>query len=237
MDDVDGTIETAHRGSFCPPSNCRGGQEHSSIPLSRMERAALIDRAFRLEYATIVWMMIEGAVAIWSGARAHSVSQVAFGIDSLIEIASAMVLIWRLTTELRQGQRLAEQAERRAGQLAGALLSALTIYVVTTAAFKLAAHNGEVFSLSGLVVTLLAMPIMYLLARRKIALAEALGSQAMRADAVASITCSYLSFVVVVRLVVEALTGAWWVDVVTSFGIVGFLIREGSEAWSGKCCS
>lgn len=111
MDDVDGTIETAHRGSFCPPSNCRGGQEHSSIPLSRMERAALIDRAFRLEYATIVWMMIEGAVAIWSGAWAHSVSLVAFGIDSLIEIASAVVLIWRLTTELRWGERLAEQAE------------------------------------------------------------------------------------------------------------------------------
>ena len=90
---------------------------------------------------------------------------------------------------MRQGEQLAEQAERRARQLAaGALLSALTIYVVTAAAFKLAAHNGEVFSWSGLVVTLLAMPIMYLLARRKIALAEALGSRAMRADAVETIT-------------------------------------------------
>ena len=81
--------------------------------------------------------------------------------------------------------------------------------MVTAAAFKLATHNGEVFSLPGLVVTLLAMPIMYLLARRKIALAEALGSRAMRADAVESITCSYLSFIVVVGLVVEAFTGAW----------------------------
>ena len=95
MDDVDGTIETARRAGFYPPSNCRGGQEHSSIPLSRMERTALIDRAFRLEYATIIWMMLKVAVAIWSGARAHSVSLVAFGIDSLIEIASAMALIWR----------------------------------------------------------------------------------------------------------------------------------------------
>ncbi len=126
-----------------------------------MERARLIDRAFWLEYATIAWMMIEGAVAIWSDARAHSVSLLAFGIDGLIENASAMVLIWRMTTELRHGERLAEQAERRARpQLTGALLSALTIYVVTMVAFTLAAHNGDVSSLSGPVVTPLAMPIM-----------------------------------------------------------------------------
>jgi divalent metal cation (Fe/Co/Zn/Cd) transporter len=82
----------------------------------------------------------------------------------------------------------------------------------------------------------LAMPVMYILARNKIAVAEALGSRAMRADAMESVTCGWLSFVVLLGLVVQGLTGAWWVDSVTSLGIIWFLIKEGREAWSGEDC-
>jgi divalent metal cation (Fe/Co/Zn/Cd) transporter len=81
------------------------------------------------------------------------------------------------------------------------------------------------------------MPVMYVLARRKIAVAEALGSRAMRADAMESVTCGWLSLVVVAGLAVEALTGAWWIDAATSLGIVWFLVKEGREAWSAEeCC-
>ena len=85
-----------------------------------------------------------------------------------------------------------------------------------------------------MVVALLAMPIMTLLARRKIALATQLRSRAMRADAVESITCGWLSLVVVVGLVAEMLAGAWWVDSLTSLAIVWFVIKEAREAWSGE---
>lgn len=201
-------------------------------------RAELVRRAFRLEFATLAWMVVEAAVAVWSGIRADSVSLLAFGIDSLIEITSAGVLIWRLAVELRQGQAFAERTERTASRIAGGLLFALAAYVVASAAWTLRARTGEAFSWPGLAVTTLAMPIMYGLARRKIAVAEALGSRAMRADAVESVTCGWLSLVVVAGLVAEALTGAWWVDAAPSPGIVWFLIREGREAWSGDsgCC-
>ena len=53
------------------------------------ERTLLIQDAFRLEWLSIAWMVIEGAVAIGSGIIAHSVLLVAFGIDSVIELASA----------------------------------------------------------------------------------------------------------------------------------------------------
>ena len=75
---------------------------------------------------------------------------------------------------------------------------------------------------------------MYFLSRRKLALAETLGSRALKADAVESITCGWLSLVVVAALIVQLATGAWWVDAVASLGIVWFLIREGREAWSGE---
>lgn len=201
----------------------------------RIERAILVRRAFHLEFLTIGWMVVEAGVSFWGGARANSVSLRAFGIDSLIEIISAGVLIWRLAVELQHGQVFAERAERTASGITGGLLFGLAAYAVIAAASKLLAHTGEAFSLPGLIIAVLAMPIMYVLARHKIVIAEALGSRAMRADAMESVTCGYLSLVVVVGLIMQALTGAWWVDAVTSLGVVWFLVKEGREAWTGDC--
>lgn len=200
------------------------------------DRTALIRQAFRLEYLTLAWMAVEAGVAIASGVRAGSVSLLAFGIDSLIELASAAVLIWRLTVELRRGAVMAEVAERLASRVAGGLLLALAAYVVGAAAWRFATLTGGSFSWPGLVVTGFAMPVMYLLARRKLAVADALGSRAMRADAMESVTCGWLSAVVVAGLAVEALTGAWWVDPLASLGVVWFLVKEGREAWRGEAC-
>jgi divalent metal cation (Fe/Co/Zn/Cd) transporter len=160
----------------------------------------------------------------------------AFGIDSLIELASATVLVWRLNVELRHGQAFAEKAERTSSRIGGALLFALAAYVVAAAAWKLWMRQGAEFSLPGLIITVLAIPIMYFLARRKLQVADALGSRAMRTDAVESITCGRLAFVVVAALLVQLITGAWWVDPLASLGVVWFLIREGSEAWEGEDC-
>ena len=154
----------------------------------------------------------------------------------MIELASACVLIWRLTVELRRGQVVAERAERTASRIAGGLLLALAAYVVVSAGWQLWAHTGQEFSCAGLAITALAMPVMYLLARRKIAVAEALGSRAMRADAMESVTCGWLSLVVMLGIVAQGLTGAWWIDAVASLGIVWYLVKEGREAWRAEDC-
>jgi len=117
------------------------------------------------------------------------------------------------------------------------LLFALAAYVVVSAGWGLWSRDGAEFSVPGLAVSLLALPVMRYLARRKIALADRLGSRAMRADALESITCGWLSFVVVVALVAQAALGAWWVDPVGSLAIVWFLVKEGREAWSGEECA
>lgn len=84
-----------------------------------------VREAFRLEYMTIGWMVIEAGVATGSGIIARSVTLLAFGIDSIIELVSAGLLIWRLTVELRNGQSFAESAERKASRIGGVLLFAL----------------------------------------------------------------------------------------------------------------
>jgi divalent metal cation (Fe/Co/Zn/Cd) transporter len=197
-------------------------------------RTNLVRQAFWLEWLTIAWMVIEAALTLWSGYIAHSITLLAFGLDSVIELVSASVLVWRLTVELRHGQAFSEKAEQRASKIGGALLFALATYVMISAAWSLWTQRAQEFSMLGLIVAFVAIPTMYFLAKQKIAIAEQIGSRALRADAVESITCGWLSVMVVVGLIAQYLSGAWWVDSVTSLGIVWFLIKEGREAWAGE---
>src|ERR1700680_1671983 len=174
------------------------------------ERTVLIQQAFRLEWLTVAWMMIEALVAIGSGVIAGSLTLTAFGLDSVIELISAAVLIWRLTEELRRGEEFSKHAERIASRSGRGLLFVLATYIVLGAAWSLWAHHGGEFSVPGFIVAAVAMPIMYVLARRKVNVARQLGSRAMRADAIESVTCGWLSLVVVVGLVGNWLVAAWW---------------------------
>jgi divalent metal cation (Fe/Co/Zn/Cd) transporter len=219
----------------CSASDCCAAASARAAP--GLDRAVLIREAFRLEWLTIGWMVIEAAVAIGAGVIAGSLVLLAFGLDSVIELLSAGVLVWRLSVELRRGQAFSEGAERIASRIGGGLLFALAAYVVVSAGWSLWNRHGEEFSVAGLVLCLLAIPIMRYLASRKIAVADQLGSRAMRADAMESITCGWLSLVVVASLAAQVLLGAWWVDPVGSLAIVWVLVKEGREAWNNEACS
>ena len=108
---------------------------------------------------------------------------------------------------------------------------------VASAAWSLWHGEGEEFSTVGLIVTIIAIPVMWWLSRSKLAIAEKIGSGALRADAIESVTCGYLAFVVLVGLVAQLVFNAWWVDGITSLAIVYFLVKEGREAWEGEECS
>lgn len=215
------------RESFAPP------------PLTlrpQADRQSLIREAFRLEWFTIGWMTVEAIVAIAAGVIAGSLVLLAFGLDSVIELASGGVLMWRLSVELRHGQVFSERAERLASRIGGALLFLLAAYITMAAVWNLWTGTGEEFSWPGFIVALAAMPAMRWLAHRKIGIAEKIGSRALRADAIEAVACGWLSFVVVVTLAAQWLIGAWWIDGVGSLAIVWFLVKEGREAWSGADC-
>ena len=150
------------------------------------DRLALIRQAFRLEWASIGWMLIEAAVAFGAGLAAGSLSLAAFGLDSVIELASALVLIWRLHAELRLGASFPERTERLASRIGGGLLFALAGFIVIGSGWSLWTRHAQEFSVPGLAVTALAIPVMSVLARGKLKVATQLGSGALRADAMES---------------------------------------------------
>lgn len=200
---------------------------------TRTSRDRLIQQALRLELLTLAWMTVEAAVAIGSGAAAHSLTLIAFGADSIIELLSASLLLWRLRMELRHAEEFSETVEQRASRGAGGLLFALAVYVLMSAAWDLWRGEGQEFSAAGLTVAIVAIPAMYVLAKRKLRIAEQVNSRALRADAIESISCGYLSAVVVAGLLVQLVLGAWWVDSVSALVLVPFVLKEGWEAWQG----
>jgi len=206
--------------------------------MSEASRSDPVRWAFRLEWLTVAWMAIEAVVAIGSGISANSLSLIAFGTDSLIELASAGVLLRRLNVEITHGADFSETVEHQASRVGGALLFALATYVIASAGYGLWRQDGQEFSTPGFVLSVVAIPIMWHLAKAKMRVAGQIGSQALRVDAMESITCGYLSGVVVVGLLVQLLMpGWWWVDSFASLAIVVFLIKEGREAWHAECRS
>ena len=115
--------------------------------ISQEARPDLLRRAFRLEWITAGWMLIEAVVAIGSGVVAHSLSLIAFGADSLIELASAGILLWRLDVEMRRGTEFPESVEQRASRISGALFFVLAAYVLMSAAYGPWVRDGPKFSM------------------------------------------------------------------------------------------
>lgn len=212
-----------------------------NIPVVR-ERSADVDLALRLTYLTLGWMAIEGGASIWLGLRSRSLLLEGFGIDSLIEIFSAAVLLWRLLSEARghADEEAIEVTERRAARLVGYSLFVLAAYVVAMSAHGLlsgSAHTNTSESVWGILIGLTAKIGMPILAAIKLKVAARLNSRALRADAMEAITCGYLSIVLIIGLAATRLFGWWWLDSVAALALIPFLIKEGREAITGKCCS
>jgi divalent metal cation (Fe/Co/Zn/Cd) transporter len=204
------------------------------MPAPPSPRAAAVRAGVRVEMVTVAWMTVEAIVAIGAGVLARSVLLTAFGIDSVIELVSGGVLLWRLATEV-QGRSLERvaRAENRAAWMTGISLALLCVYVVVSALASLLTQTRPEASLVGIALALVAVVGMPVLAWRKRAIAARIGSVALRGDAACSITCAYMAGTLLVGLALNALFGWWWADSLAALGLLYWLGREAREALAG----
>src|SRR5437899_2691435 len=204
------------------------------------QRSEDVRLALRLTYITLGWMTIEGAASLLLGWASKSLLLEAFGIDSVIELFSAAVLLWRLRVEA-SGIATSEHVdlvERRAARLVGYSLYALVVYVVLNSGYglfiaKRITDTHE--SVWGILIGAVAKVGMPILAGYKLKVAARLNSRALRADAVESITCGYLSIVLMIGLAATWLVGWSWLDSIAALALIPFLIKEAREAVGGGC--
>jgi divalent metal cation (Fe/Co/Zn/Cd) transporter len=204
-------------------------------------RSADLQFALYLTYITLGWMTIEAIVSLLLGWSSHSLLLESFGIDSVVELCSASILLWRLKVELNgiASRVRVEEVERRAAKWVGYSLHALVFYVVWNSGYGLFiakritdTHESAWGILIGLVAKI-GMPI---LAGYKLKVAARLNSAALRADAMEAITCGYLSIVLMVGLAATRVLGWWWLDSVAALALIPFLIKEGRAAIKGDHC-
>lgn len=191
-----------------------------------------VERRVRLvQTITIVWMLVETVGSLVAAWRARSPALVAFGGDSLIELFSASVVLWRFTTRMEQ-----EQAELRAGKIAAALLFLLAAYVVASASLAMLGYIEPRTNVLGIAVLLAAAIVMPWLAWEKRRISAATGSAAMRADAAQSALCWYMSVIALAGLVIHSIASVKWADPLAALVIVPFILYEAREALRGRPC-
>ena len=199
-----------------------------------LDRTAVVRRGQRLEYFTIAWNAFEGIVAIGAGLFAGSISLVGFGIDSFIEVTSGSVLLWRMSVDANVRYR--ERNEKRALRIVGLCFLLLAVYIAFESGSDLWFRRAPEHSIPGIVLACVSLVAMPLLSRSKRKVGYALNSAAMHADAKQTQFCTYLSAILLVGLILNAVFGLWWADPIAALIMVPIIAKEGIEGVQGKTC-
>lgn len=207
--------------------------EHA-VELGKIDRAVLVRRGRWLEYFTISYNSLEGLIAVIAGLIAGSIALVGFGFDSLIEVTSGSVLLWRLHADLDEEGR--ERVEAISLRIVGALFVLLAIYVTYDSVKSLIRREAPEESLVGIVLASVSLVIMPLLVRAKRRVARAINSGALMADSKQTELCTYLSAILLGGLLLNALLGWWWADPIAALVMVPIIVKEGIEALRGETC-
>lgn len=207
-------------------------------------RTRSLSRGIRLEVATVLWNLVEGAIAVTAARMAGSTALLGFGVDSFVESASGAVLFWRLRSERSAGAPEApgeheriERIERRAQKLVAASLFALAAYIAWDATGSLLERRRPEATLVGIALPALSMVLMVALARAKRRVAREIGSRALEADAFQTTACFWLSAITLAGISLHAALGWWWADPLAALGMTPLLAIEGRRAWRGDECA
>ena len=202
------------------------------LTASAPNRVALVRTSVRVEVFTVLWMVVEAAISIGAGVVAGSLLLVAFGLDSVIELVSGAILLWRLVVEASGGSddRVA-WAERRAAWVVAMSLALLSVYVLASAVYGLVTQSKPGASPVGIAISAAAVLVMPWLGITKRRLAVRLGSGALRGDAASSFTCGYMAATVLAGLVLNAFFHWWWAEDVAALVFLVWLVGETREAF------
>ncbi len=195
-------------------------------------RAALVRRGLWLGYVGLLYNFVEAVVSLVAGIAAGSVSLIGFGVDAAIEFTAAITALWRLHGDEHEHRR--ERIEVRALRIIGGTLVVLACYVGWEAVQALRGAEVPRASIPGIVLAAASMLAMPLLGRAKRRVALALNSGALVIEAKQTSICAWLSGILLVGLVLNALLGWWWADPVAALLMVPLIGYEGLNGLRGR---
>jgi divalent metal cation (Fe/Co/Zn/Cd) transporter len=196
-----------------------------------MERRRVLSRRIRLfAAATITYNIVEAIVALWAGGVADSSALIGFGLDSVIEVASALALSWQFSA------KDPDRREHLTLRIIAVSFFALAAFVTVDSIRSLAGAGEARHSVPGIVIAALSLSVMPVLSWAQRRAGRELGSRTAVADSKQTLLCTYLSAVLLVGLVLNSTLGWWWADAGAALVIAGIAVREGINAWRGDAC-
>lgn len=198
--------------------------------LGSAERLRLGRRAQFLAAASVVYNILEAVVAVTAGVVAGSVALVGFGLDSVVEVSSGLIILWQFR------HRVPESRERLALRLIGVSFFTLAAYVTVESIRSLVGAGDPAPSPVGIGLAALSLLVMPLLSWAQRRTGRALGSASVVADSTQTLLCTYLSAVLLAGLLLNSLLGWGWADPVAGLIIAAVAVKEGVEAWRGDAC-
>ncbi len=189
------------------------------------DRIAVVTSGKRLEYFTIGWHVLEGVISTAAGIASGSLSLVGFGVDSLIELGSGSVMLWRMRRDHQAEHRA--RNEKIALYVIGWSFTLLALYLIWEAMQHLLKKEAPDKSIPGIAIAVLSLIVMPMLSRAKRRVASHLSSRAMKADAKQADFCAYLSAILLTGLLLNAFFGWWWADPVAAVIMALIIGNEG----------
>lgn len=204
----------------------------SHAELLPQDRQRLGRRARLLAAASVTYNVVEAVVAVLAGIAAGSVALVGFGLDSVVEVSSGLIILWQFR------HRLPESREQQALRAMAFSFFALAAYVTVESVRALVAGGEPRTSPVGIALAIASLVVMPFLSWAQRRTGRALGSDAVVADSTQTLMCTYLSAVLLIGLVLDATLGWGWADPVAGLVIAAVAVREGRQAWRGEgCCA
>ncbi|ROP41619.1 cation transporter [Saccharothrix texasensis] len=193
-------------------------------------RGALTRRVRLLVAATITYNVVEAVIAISAGTVASSTALIGFGLDSVVEVASATAVAWQFAADDHEAR------ERVALRVIALSFFALALYVAVESVRALLGGLAAEHSTAGIVLAAVSLVVMPVLSRAQRAAGRELGSASAVADSKQTLLCTYLSAVLLAGLVLNSAVGWWWADPLAALAIAAVAVKEGREAWRGDHC-
>jgi divalent metal cation (Fe/Co/Zn/Cd) transporter len=208
------------------------GHAHAPVWVADPARRRQLGRRAQLLAATsVAYNLVEAVIAITAGVVAGSVALIGFGLDSVVEVSSGLIILWQFR------HRLPESRERRALRWMAVSFFALAAYVIVESVRALLGGHEPDASRVGIALAAASLMIMPFLSWAQRRTGRSLGSNAVVADSTQTLLCTYLSAVLLVGLVLNATLGWAWADPIAGLVIAGVAIHEGLQAWRGEGCA
>ncbi len=191
----------------------------------------LYRKGLKLEYITVVYNVLEAVASIVFGGIAGSIALIGFGLDSIVESLSGLILIWRLRQHGKISEEKEKRLEKRATRFVAVTFFILGLYIFVEAIRKWAVVEIPEPSLPGILIAIASLIVMPVLTVQKYRTGQQISSRALVADSKETLACAFLSLALLIGLGANYLFGFWQADPIIGIIIAVFLFWEGWAGW------